>query len=331
MATLGRSLILAIVLSLSLVVAACGDMVNGDDDEADDADTEATVEQPADSEDEDEDMTATEPATDEEDGDEATPDDAGETDDATAEETADEATPEDDDGDDATPDTDEDTTPESDGTATDEDADAEQLLEDAAQRAEELETAKFELTGTGVIELQEVEELGEISLQEAEGAVERPDRAQVDINVETEAAEVPLSIVTEGDQIYFTDVVTGEWREAPDEFQFNPAVIFDDEQGIPALIRTVENAEVLGTEEIDGRQAHQIYGQVDQDTIQAGTSGVFQPQDDVDFNVWIDQETSDVLQIRAEDPTEESDSVWEMRIFEHDEPVEIDDPTQDDG
>lgn len=334
MATIRRSLLLALVLSLSLVVAACDGMIDEDDDEADDADTEPTVEEPADSEDDEEDTAATEPESDEEDAEEATPDDAGadETEEATPDEATDDedATPEDEDDAETTPETDDDATPESDETDGDQ-ADAEEILENAAERAEELETARFELTGTGVIELQELEDLGEISLQEAEGAVERPDRAQIDINVETDAAEVPLSIVSIDGDIYFTDVFTGEWQEAPDEFQYDPAVIFDDEQGIPALIRTVEDAEVMGTEEIDGREAHQVYGQLDQDTIEAGTSGVFQPEEDVDFNVWIDQETSDVLQVRAEDPTEESDSVWEMRIFDHGESVDIEDPGSDDS
>lgn len=325
MTVLRRSFIFALMLTTTLVIAACGDALT-DDNESDDSETGNGVEEPSDSDsDGDEIETPEESATDEEDSETSTPEDAGDdSEDMTPEseatdESADE-TPTD-----AATETDDDATEESDESTSDE-PDADEILENAAERAEELETAQFEVSGTGTLQ---VEEIGEVSLGNAEGAVERPDMAQIDVRIDSDAAEIPLSIVSVEDEIYFTDVFTGEWQEAPDEFQYDPSVIFDDEQGIPALIRTVEDAEVVGNEEIDGRQAYQVYGVVDQDTIEAGTSGMFQPQDDVDFNVWIDQETWDVLQVRAEDPTEETDSVWEIMIFGHDEPVEIEDPRDD--
>lgn len=314
------------MLALSLVIAACSNPLD-DSSESDDAESDETVEEPAESDSDDEDVDTPETdeaeATEESDS-EATPEDSEASDDVTPEGTETDEDTESTPAETATEDGDE-ATPESDEAASGE-PDADEILENAAERAEELETAKFELNGTGTLD---VDEVGEVSLSEAEGAVERPDRAQIDVQVDADAAEIPLSVVSIDDQVYFTDVFTGEWQEAPDEFQFDPAVIFDEDQGIPALIRTVEEAEVLGSEEIDGRQAYQVYGIVDQETIESGTSGIFQPEDDVDFNVWIDEETWDVLQVRAEDPTEETDSVWEMRIFEHDEPVEIEDPQDD--
>lgn len=325
MTTIRRSLIFALMLAAALVVAACDDAVDTDDVLDDDEDTTTETE-------DEDDADTDEAVTEEPEADDAEADDAAteETDDAETDDST--TTPETEDSADdesATEESDSDdeaTTPESDdGDAEEQDAD--EILESAAERAEELETAKFEIDGNGVLE---VEELGEVTLSEAEGVVERPDRAQVDVEVDADAADIPLTIVSTEDGVYFTDVFTGDWQEAPDEFQFNPAIIFDNDQGIPALIRSVEDAEVLGTEEIDGSETYQIYGVIDQELMEQGTGGIFQAEEDVDFNVWVDQETSDVRQVRAEDPTDESDSVWEMRIFEHDEPVEIDDPEGDD-
>lgn len=325
MTTIRRSLIFALMLAAALVVAACDDAVDTDDVLDDDEDTTTETE-------DEDDADTDEAVTEEPEADDAEADDAAteETDDAETDDST--TTPETEDSADdesATEESDSDdeaTTPESDdGDAEEQGAD--EILESAAERAEELETAKFEIDGNGVLE---VEELGEVTLSEAEGVVERPDRAQVDVEVDADAADIPLTIVSTEDGVYFTDVFTGDWQEAPDEFQFNPAIIFDNDQGIPALIRSVEDAEVLGTEEIDGSETYQIYGVIDQELMEQGTGGIFQAEEDVDFNVWVDQETSDVRQVRAEDPTDESDSVWEMRIFEHDEPVEIDDPEGDD-
>jgi hypothetical protein len=316
-----RYITITSLLALALIVAAC-DGATDDGDDGEDVDTPDTSEV---TEDED----ATEEVVVEED--DATEDDAteetdedGDVDEAATEEPDDESATEDAE---ATPDdaADADATEESDGADTESD-DAEQILEQAAERAEALETAKFELDGTGSIEL---EQIGEVSLSEAEGQVERPDRAQLTVNVDAAIADVPVEVLGVDGDVYFTDPASGSWHEAPDDFDFNPGIMFSEDEGLPALIRAVEDAEVLGTEEVDGREAHQVYGIISQETINAGTGGVFQAEGDVDFNVWIDTETYDVLRVLAEDPTEETDSVWEMRIFEHDEPVEIDDPNGD--
>lgn len=212
-----------------------------------------------------------------------------------------------------------------DATETEELDDADEILERAADRFAELETAHFELDGTGYLEL---DEIGEISLSDAEGRIERPDRAEINIKVDSAIADVPVTVVSWDGEVYIKDPVAGSTHSAPDDFQFNPAIMFNQDDGIPALIRSVDDAELLDeSEDVEGRDAYQIYGVIDGDMIQRATAGTFPSTGDVDFNVWVDRETFDVLKIVAEDPTGESDSTWEMWIYDHDEPVEIDDPS----
>jgi hypothetical protein len=320
---------LALTATMALVVAACDSPDSPVDSPLDDgSDDTSEVETPEASDDAaTDDIELEDDATDDA-ADDATDDVATETDDATDDAAVTDGEADDvatDDADDvvATDDAD-------DATATD-DADtealddADEILDRAAERFAELETAQFELDGTGYLD---VDEIGEISLNDAEGKIQRPDRAEIDIAVDSAIADVPVTVVTYDGDVYIKDPVAGSTHSAPDDFQFNPAVMFDEDEGIPALIRSVDDAELLSDEEdVDGRDAYQIYGIIDGDMIQRATAGTFPATGDVDFNVWIDRETYDVLKIVAEDPTEESDSVWEMWIFDHDEPVEIDDPS----
>jgi hypothetical protein len=318
---------LAIVslLALTLIIAACDDPTSDDSDDV--ADDGETVESPAATDTDDE---ATDEVVLEDDAtDDAATDDVA-TDDAAADDT--DETVVTDDTDAATDDTDDAVTDDADDTVATDDADdtvatddADAILDQAAERFAELETAKFELDGTGYIE---IDEIGEVSLNDAEGQIERPDRAEIDIAVDTAIADVPVTVVTYNGEVYIKDPVAGSTHTAPDDFQFNPAIMFDEDEGIPALIRSVEDAELLDEDEdVDGRAAYKIYGIIEGELIQRATAGTFPATDDVDFNVWIDKETYDVLKILAEDPTEETDSVWEMWIYDHNEPVEIDDPS----
>jgi hypothetical protein len=307
---------LTLAAGLSLAVAACDSPVDSPidnplDDSSDDTTEVVTPEatddaatddvviedQQADDAVADDDLAAVDDAT----------DDAAETDDAVADDGADDATRDDD---------------AADAEALD---DADEILDRAAERFAELESAQFELDGTGYIE---VDGIGEISLSSAEGKVERPDRAEIDIAVDSAIADIPVTVVTYNGGVYIKDPVAGSTHSAPDDFQFNPAIMFDSDEGIPALIRSVDAAELIDdSDDVDGRSAYQIYGVIDGDMINRATAGTFPATGDVDFNVWIDRETYDVLKIVAEDPTDESDSVWEMWIFDHNEPVDIDDPS----
>jgi hypothetical protein len=327
MSGIRKYIAIASLLTLTLIIAACDDPMSDDsDDVTDDGDT---VEAPADTDDEaTDDVVLEDDATDDaaaddavvtDDADDAVVDD---TDDAVATDDTDVAT---DDADDAVTDDADDAvaTDDADDAVAADDADA--ILDQAAERFAELETAKFELDGTGYIE---IDEIGEVSLSDAEGQIERPDRAEIDVAVDTAIADVPVTVVTYNGEVYIKDPVAGSTHTAPDDFQFNPAIMFDEDQGIPALIRSVENAELLDEDEdVDGRAAYKIYGIIEGELIQSASAGTFPATGDVDFNVWIDKETYDVLKIIAEDPTEETDSVWEMWIYDHDEPVEIEDPS----
>lgn len=312
---------IASFLTLSLIIAACDDSASDDSDDSADVDSPETTEEVSEPDEEstDEVVVEEDEASDDAADEEATTEDEDEEGSADESDAADDAAESEDSTDDAT------TDDEDDGSNGEQDA--QQILDDAADRAAELETAKFTLDGSGQINL---EEIGEISLSEAEGQVERPDSAQISVEVDAAIADVPVEILSVDGQVYINNPVDGGWHEAPEDFQFNPNVMFSEDEGLPALIRSVEDPELLETEEIDGREAYKIYGIISQETINAGTAGVFQAESDVDFNVWIDTETHDVLRVLAEDPTEETDSVWEMMIFEHDEPVEIDDPSDED-
>ncbi|TVR72445.1 MAG: LppX_LprAFG lipoprotein [Sphaerobacteraceae bacterium] len=317
---------LALASSLALVAAACDDGIDGPVDSPLDDSSDDTTEVESPDTDGADDIVIDDDATDATADDDAVTDvDDTATDDAADTDATDDAVADDTDDAVATDDTDDAVATDDDATETEALDDADEILDRAADRFAELETAQFELDGTGYLEL---DEIGEISLSDAEGQIERPDRAEIDIKIDSAIADVPVTIVSYDGEVYIKDPVAGSTHSAPDDFQFNPAIMFDQDEGIPALIRSVDNAELIDeSDDVEGRAAYQIYGVIDGDMVQQATAGTFPGTGDIDFNVWIDRETYDVLKIVADDPTEESDSTWEMWIYDHDEPVEIDDPS----
>jgi hypothetical protein len=219
--------------------------------------------------------------------------------------------------------------PEDDDAADDADteqvSDAELILENAAERAESLESVRFELQSSGVVQ---IEGVGDVSLREVTGAIDLPDLAEVEIAVQVSGMAVPLSVLSIEGEVYYTDPVTGEWESAPSEFEFDPADIFSSDYGVPALLNSVSEVELIGESEVDGRGAYHLMALIDRETVQNVTNGMVEAEGDVDFEIWVDQETYDILWIEMIDPTGESESAWMIRIFDHNEPVEIEDPRE---
>ena len=100
---------------------------------------------------------------------------------------------------------------------------AETVLELASKRLAETPSVHFALDIEGETF---VDTARTIRLLGAEGDLQRPDRVRTTFQAEIMDRAITLQLITIGEDSWTTNVLTGEWGEAPLEFAYQPDVLF---------------------------------------------------------------------------------------------------------
>ncbi len=208
-------------------------------------------------------------------------------------------------------------------------SEADAILASASARLADVQSLHFTLDIEGDTY---IDDRGTIRLLSAEGDLARPDKVAVEFRINVlNTADVSIRMVTIGERSWTTDLITGNWGDAPPEFGYNPSVLYDNQDGLGPVMGKLENPEITGSEEIDGRQATVVTGIVSSSVIEPLTAGTM-AGDDVAITLWIDAETSDLLQVKVvepEDSGKDDPATWTMRLSNFDEEVTIDPPVDE--
>jgi len=202
---------------------------------------------------------------------------------------------------------------------------ARQLLQVASDRLADTQTVRFSLKVEGDTFVDKGES---IRLIEADGELQRPDRVRTTFKAKVLVPTVTIQLITVGDQSWTTNLITGDWEEAPEEFTYSPAVLFDNQKGIGPVMGRVTEAKLLGDENVGDRATFHILAIADQDIIGPLSSNTMIGSP-IAVNLWIDKETGDLLQARLAEPdTVEKDepAIWTLSLFDHGAKVAIEPP-----
>lgn len=167
------------------------------------------------------------------------------------------------------------------------------LLERAAQRMEGVAAFRFELThenGTSEI-------VRGIQMESAKGAVAGPDRLEVQIKGRFLALNIETGVVILPDQSWLLSPITGDWERE----DVNIDAFFDPGEGVTALMRSIESAEVSGEDRIDGVDTVRLSTSID-----AGVLTLFGDNtlvgEIVTAEVWIGEDDPLVYRIELRGP-----------------------------
>ncbi|HYH12016.1 MAG TPA: LppX_LprAFG lipoprotein [Thermomicrobiales bacterium] len=208
-------------------------------------------------------------------------------------------------------------------------SEAQQLLQKASGRLAETETVRFNLEVDGDTYIDETETL---RLVNARGELARPDMVDVEFQVEILGTQtVSIRMITIGEESWTTDLISGEWGPSPDEFGYDPTVLFDNQDGLGPVAGRLESPQIEGKEEVGSREAWKIVGTVDDSVIEPMTSGTIKGEA-ITITLWLDVETNDMLRLEVAEP-EDSDkdnpATWTMTLSDHDSDVSIERPDLD--
>ncbi len=174
-----------------------------------------------------------------------------------------------------------------------------------------------------------IDDSGAIRLESAEGDMARPDKVAVEFRVSIfGAGSVSIKMITIGDESWTTDLITGNWGDAPPEFGYNPSVLYDNQDGLGPVMGKLENPTIDGSEKVDGREAHVITGTVAPAVISRLTADTMGGEQ-VSVKLWIDQETSDILRVvLEEDDSGDKDepATWTLNLSNFNNEVTIEPP-----
>jgi len=201
-----------------------------------------------------------------------------------------------------------------------------EILAAASTRLAKIESLHFSLDVEGETF---IDEDGAIQLLSAEGDLARPDKTAVEFQVRLlGSTTVSIKMITIGPESWTTDLITGEWGEAPPEFGYNPTILYDNQNGLGPVMGKLDNAGLAGIEEIDGREAYRVTGTASSDVIAPLTAGTMTAKN-VGVDLWIDVETSNLLRVRVVEPeseAKEDPATWVLDLSAFNEPVTIEPP-----
>jgi lipoprotein LprG len=200
----------------------------------------------------------------------------------------------------------------------------EQVLQDARDAWDATETAHFSLEVDGDAYLDEDET---IKLVSAEGDIKRPGSVKAAAKVDAQISVVDINLVAVDGEIFITNLLSGNWEKAPEDFSYDPSMLFSDTDGIGPIMTDLENPALDGTEDVNGQSARRVTGTVAADRVAEITAGTI-AGDDIDVTLWIGVEDAKLLRVELTEPegVRESPATWTLNLTDHGEDVEIEAP-----
>lgn len=161
-----------------------------------------------------------------------------------------------------------------------------------------------------------------MTLTEASGGVENPDRLAVDFSGVAGSFAVKGSLVAVGDAVYMTNPLSGEWQAMSSAL--NPLEFFDPSDGIADILAQVRDAALISHDASEYR----IGGRLPS-TALAPLFGETDPQSSVDVTLTIDKTRLYMTRARLEGritPTEADGIARLITLSEFNEPANISAP-----
>ncbi len=201
---------------------------------------------------------------------------------------------------------------------------AEDILVAASETWADTSSAHFTLEIDGDAYLDSDESIRLIS---ADGDIKRPGSVIAKASVDAEITVVEISLAAVDGEIFITNLLSGNWERAPEDFSYDPSVLFSDTDGIGPIMTDLQDPKLEGTEEVNGVSAHKITGTVTADRVEDITAGTIEGEA-IEVTLWTGVEDAKLLRVVLTEPegVRESPATWTLDMTEHNKEIEIEAP-----
>ncbi len=209
---------------------------------------------------------------------------------------------------------------------------AEELVQQTAVRLQDATGFQFTIARDGAPAFLDPGET--LSFRRATGAYVAPDRALATVRVIGPGLITDVDVISVAEIQWQTNVVTGVWEELPPNWGFNPAVLFDNDIGIQAVLLADLSQVALAEPEnlVESEGPDELLYSV---TAVASGANIYQMSgfligpEAVGIQLWIRPETFELVRIVLREPEpeyEELESTWQVDISHYDELIDIQPP-----
>jgi len=202
---------------------------------------------------------------------------------------------------------------------------AEQIAQRSAERTAQINSFHFTIDLAG--RPKTIDPLATLVLRHADGDVVRPDRAKSKIKVGLSGLIIEVQAIGIGSKQWLTNPLSQRWETAPDNWGYNPALLFDARKGIATLLRRVAGLTRIADESLDRMLHYRLTGKINSQDV-APMTAYMVTGSDVSFTLWVGADDfllRKVLITEKEsvgaDPTE-----WDIVLSDFDRPVSIQPP-----
>ena len=207
---------------------------------------------------------------------------------------------------------------------------AEEIIAAASEKMAGLEGFHFSMDMSGLPVFLDGDQT--LALGKAEGFYSKPDQAMGAVSIQAPGLVTNVDVISIGQQQWLTNILTGGWMVMPPAWGFNPAVLFDANDGFLAILTAdLRDPVVVGREKLaDGPDAelYIIEGTLDGARLGDMTLGLLGP-DDLDVRLWIHPDDKAVYRVIVTNPagsSEDNGSIWQLDFDELGRVVNIEPP-----
>lgn len=166
-------------------------------------------------------------------------------------------------------------------------------------------------------------------LNSMEGDLKRPDSVLAVLSVTASGAVAEIRTVALAGQQYITNPITRDWTCLAPGSAFNPAILFDPQQGVEHLLQTgLDDVSLVGVEDIGGAPHYHLRGTIAGDKLQPISMGLL-GAGPVAVDLWADQASMRasklVLVDSASDPS--APSTWTVTFSDYGKTIDVRAPT----
>lgn len=204
-----------------------------------------------------------------------------------------------------------------------------QVVDRAAKKLVDTQSLHFVIEFTGGPTY--LDKAHTLTLRRVEGDIVRPDRMRANVKAALPGAYIQVQAIGIGDDQYATNPLNGQWQKIPTEWGFNPALLFQSEKGLAAMLSHLQNLSTLPDETIENQRHYHVAGEMPADQI-APLTGWLIGTEAVRFDLWVGADDSYTRRIRLVEraaagapagSTPVPPAQWNMELSKFDVPVTI--------
>ena len=205
----------------------------------------------------------------------------------------------------------------------------EEILSNVVAKMKALKGFQFVVVRTGAPAYLDADQT--LSFSRMQGEYASPDQAQGQVRVIGPGIVASVRFTSIGDHYWETNYLTGEWWECPLGQCFNPAILFDAQYGLQAILeedftdlQRLANEEL---EELPGKSLYTLSGRLAAERLYQMSWGMIGPES-VNVRLWVDPATFVAHRIQLEEPAPEAGeaTLWTVDFLDFDEIASIQPP-----